>query len=153
VLDVGCGTGLLGKSLLKRGQFTVDGMDISTESLRQAERSGSYAQVLRHDLQVVPLPVASDTYDAAASVGVLSYIEDAEGLLHDLCRCVRSGGVIAFSQRTDYWEERGFPDLILRLESKGLWSQQHITPPLSYIPGHEDFTDEIKVIHTLCIVT
>lgn len=152
-LDVGCGTGLLGRALMRRGAFRVDGIDISDASLRHAQQRGCYGRLMRHDLQMLPLPVQDDAYDAAAAVGVLSYIADAPALLRDLCRAVRPGGVITFTQRTDFWQARGFAAMIERLESEGLWTPAHITQPLQYIPGHADFTDEIKVIHTLCKVT
>ncbi len=153
VLDVGCGTGLLASALCKHGNYPVDGIDISAESLHLAEQRGDYAQLLHHDLQDIPLPVQDNAYDAAASVGVLTYIEDAEALLRDLCRCVRPGGVITFTQRTDLWQERAFPETIARLERDGLWVNHHISPPQQYLPGNEQFSDEINVIHTLCIVT
>jgi len=152
VLDVGCGTGLLGRALMQRAAFSVDGIDISPASLRHAQQRGCYTRLVRHDLQVLPLPVQDDAYDAAAAVGVMSYIADAPGLLRDLCRVVRSGGMITFTQRTDFWQDRGFAGMIGRLEREGFWTQVKITQPLDYIPGHEDFTDEIKVIHTLCKV-
>ena len=153
VLDVGCGTGLLGRALMQRGAMQVDGVDISTASLRHAEERGCYARLIRHDLQVLPLPVPDDAYDAAAAVGVMSYIADAPALMRDLCRAVRRDGVITFTQRTDFWQERDFAGMIARLEDEGLWAQVTVTQPLDYIPGHEDFTDEIKVIHVLCKVT
>lgn len=152
VLDVGCGTGLLGHVLRQGGDCRVDGIDISEASLRHAEQRGCYARLIRHDLQVLPLPVPDDAYDAAAAVGVMSYIADAPALLRDLCRAVRPGGAITFTQRTDFWQERGFAAMIDGLEREGVWTKLRVTQPLDYIPGHTDFTDEIKVIHTLCRV-
>ena len=152
VLDVGCGTGLMGRALMRRGAFHVDGIDISDASLRHADERGCYARLIRHDLQALPLPVQDDSYDAAAAVGVMSYIADAPALTRDLCRTVRPGGLITFTQRTDFWHERDFSGMIERLDGEGLWMRMMITHPLDYIPGHADFTDEIKVIHTLCKV-
>ena len=151
VLDVGCGTGLLGEALARRGNYVIDGIDISAKSLALAERRGIYADLVQHDLQKLPLPVDDDVYDAAASVGVLTYVEDAEALLRDLCRCVRPGGAIMFTHRTDLWERQAFPDLISRLERDGLWSWPQISAPRQYLPGNEEFSQEIKVIHTLCV--
>jgi ubiquinone/menaquinone biosynthesis C-methylase UbiE len=152
VLDVGCGTGLLAEALLTRGRYTVQGIDISERSLGLAAKRAGYARLLQHDLQQLPLPLPDNAFDAAACVGVLSYIEDAEALMRDLCRCVRPGGAITFTQRTDFWQDRNFPDMIAGLERDRLWINRHITPPLKYIPGHQDFADKIKVIHTLCAV-
>lgn len=152
ILDVGCGTGLLAKALREYGRYSIDGIDISGASLRHAEARGFYSALIRHDLQDLPLPVADNAYDAAASVGVLTYIEDAEALMRDLCRCVRPGGAILFTQRTDLWEERDFQSMIDRLEEDGLWADPRIGPPLGYLPGNAEFSDDIKVIHTLCRV-
>ncbi len=152
ILDVGCGTGLMAQALNERGDFAVDGIDISAASLHVANRRGGYARLMHHDLQDIPLPVKDSAYDAAASVGVLTYIDDAEALLRDLCRCVRQGGAITFTQRSDLWDKRGFAETIARLERDGLWSRHHVTPPRQYLPGNADFAEEIKVIHTLCLV-
>lgn len=153
ILDVGCGTGLLAEALGKAGEYIVDGMDISAASLKLAKQRGNYASLMQHDLQDIPLPVEDDTYDAAASVGVLTYIEDAEALLRDLCRCVRAGGAIVFTQRSDLWAERQFGETIERLEKDGEWKIQQVSQPKKYLPGNEDFSDEIKVIHTLCQIS
>ena len=152
VLDVGCGTGLLGQALHRRAAVTLDGVDISAASLRRAQGRGLYARLLCHDLQKLPLPVADDAYDVAASVGVLTYIPDAEALLREMCRAVRRGGTITFTQRTDLWEERGFAPMIARLEGAGLWRCAHRSAPMPYLPGNAEFGDEIGVIHTLCRV-
>ena len=37
ILDVGCGTGLLASTLRRHGDYVVDGIDISAESLHRAE--------------------------------------------------------------------------------------------------------------------
>jgi predicted TPR repeat methyltransferase len=153
VLDLGCGTGLLGQALMQRGTFHLDGIDISDASLRHAQGRGCYMRLIRHDLQRLPLPVQDDSYDAAAAVGVMSYIADAAALLRDLCRALRPGGLIIFTQRTDFWQARDFPAMIARLHAEGVWSPVTISHPRDYIPGHADFTDEIKVIHTLCRVS
>lgn len=177
VLDVGCGTGLFGQALAAEMQadrrggdrdaaagegpdregadwrgVVLDGLDISAASLERAAERGVYDRLLRQDLQALPLPLPDDSHDGAAIVGVLTYIPDAEALLRDLCRVVRTGGVIAFTQRSDLWEPRGFPALIARLEAEGTWRRLHISPPRPYLPENADFADEIGVIQTLCRV-
>ena len=154
VLDVGCGTGLLAQALRRRSaEVALDGLDISSASLARARDRGLYRRLLQHDLQKLPLPVADDAYDVAATVGVLTYIADAGALLRDLCRAVRSGGAIAFTQRTDLWQARGFERMIAGLEGAGLWRCDHVGAPMPYLPGNAEFAGEIGVIHTLCRVT
>ena len=152
ILDLGCGTGLLAEALRAEGDYSIDGIDISAVSLQLAERRGGYARLIRHDLQKLPLPVEENAYDAAASVGVLTYIDKVEPLLRDLCRCVRSGGVLTFTQRTDRWEDRGFPEMLARLEGEGLLTVLQVTEPKLYLPGNPDFGEDIQVRHSLCRV-
>ena len=152
ILDVGCGTGLVSEALRKHGDFHLHGIDISAASLELAQKRGTYENLVCHDLQNLPLPVGDKAYDAAMVIGVLTYVEDVEALFRDLCRCVRSGGIIAFTQRTDRWDELHFDDLIGRLSDEGFWTAIHIGKPRGYLPGNEDFGDDIKVVHTLCRV-
>ncbi|ETX27842.1 class I SAM-dependent DNA methyltransferase [Roseivivax isoporae] len=150
VLDVGCGTGFFGSALQRRGTFTIIGADISEESLKIAEQTGSYDRLMAVDLQKLPLPISDNAMDAAASVGVLTYIEDAEALLRDLCRIVRPEGVVSFTQRTDRWEALGFGTVIERMARDGAWTVIEITEPRAYLPENPEFGDDIRVIHTLC---
>jgi predicted TPR repeat methyltransferase len=152
VLDVGCGTGLFGQALSRRLTCRIEGLDISAASLDIAEQMGVYTRLQRHDLQIIPLPVADDGFDAAACVGVLTYVEDAAGLLADLCRVVRPGGHILFTQRDDRWAEKDFDALIADLENRGLWVPVTISEPMPYLPGTEDFGNTIQVIQVLCRV-
>ncbi|EPX83862.1 class I SAM-dependent DNA methyltransferase [Salipiger mucosus] len=152
ILDVGCGTGLFSIAMRMAGDFRIHGIDISEESLKLAEENGAYQRLMGVDLQDVPLPIKDNSMDAAASVGVLTYIEDSAALLRDLCRIVKSGGVITFTQRTDRWEQLEFGKTVEVIEQEGLWTILEITDPKDYLPGNADFGEDIRVIHTLCRV-
>lgn len=152
ILDVGCGTGLFADAMLRRGSYRLEGVDISKASLDRAASRGLYERVFQHDIQAVPLPVGDGAYDAAASIGVLTYIANAEALLRDLCRCVCAGGAIAFTQRSDLWEARDMPGILARLEEDGLWRKLHVSEPRQYLPGNEEFAEDVRVIHVLCRV-
>lgn len=152
ILDVGCGTGGMGAVLAARGGYLIDGLDISATSLAHAGQRGVYRNLKQCDLQQLPLPFAENTFDAAVSVGVLTYIEDASALMQDLCRVVRPGGIIAFSMRSDLWTARAYPKMLRNLASTGAWQVHHISAPMPYSPGNDSFLEEIKVIHTLCRV-
>ncbi len=149
ILDVGCGTGLFAQALKARVTCHVDGLDISAASLEIAERNGDYGTLQRHDLQETPLPVADDGYDAAACIGVLTYIEDSEALLADLCRVVRAGGFVHFTQRDDRWREIAFDGVLQRLTERGLWQPVTVSEPKPYLPENDDFGADIRVIHAL----
>ena len=59
----------------------IDGIDLSSVSLKRAERHGIYRSLTAVDLQALPLPIPDDAYDALMCVGVLTYIPDGEGVL------------------------------------------------------------------------
>ena len=150
VLDVGCGTGLFAGALSAVLDCRIEGVDISAASLEIAGKSGIYDRLHRHDLQTIPLPFGDNAFDAAACVGVLTYIEDAAGLLADICRVIRPNGYFAFTQRDDRWAEKNFDALVADFAERGIWTPVLITDPIPYLPKNDDFGDAIKVIHVLC---
>ena len=152
ILDVGCGTGMFGEALLARIACVVTGVDISNASLELAERCGVYARLQRYDLQDTPFPFLEDGFDAAASVGVMTYIASPGVYLTELCRIVRPGGHILFTHRDDRWQEDCFDGLIQNIEEQGLWTILDVSEAKPYMPGNEDFADNIKVIFILCRV-
>lgn len=152
ILDVGCGTGMFAKALSERLKCRIEGLDISAASLELADRHGCYDRLQCHDLQVIPLPVAENTFDAAGCIGVLTYIEDPADLLADLCRAVRPGGYILFTQRDDRWVEKDCAALISSFEERGLWTLLMVSEPRPYLPNNEEFSDTTQVIHVLCRV-
>ena len=50
VLDIGCGTGLLGQGLAEHGFGTIDGLDVSPEMMQVAQRRGVYRRFIEADL-------------------------------------------------------------------------------------------------------
>ena len=150
ILDVGCGSGLMAETLARRGVSRMYGIDISTELLEIARRRGRYAALTAHDLQRLPLPAETDAYDAAICIGVMTYIAEPEALLREMARAVRPGGVIAFTQRSDRWEETGLPGRLARLEAEGVLETLQVSEPRPYLPGNPDFGEAIGVRHVLC---
>lgn len=134
VLDVGCGTGLVGRTLRDR-DFTgrVIGLDISQASLAIAERGGVYDAVEQADLQQ-RLPVADDSVDAVVCVGVMTYLPDVEAVWRELARVARPGGLVVVTQRDDLWADRGCQDAVDRLQDEGVWTPVEITGPAPYLP-------------------
>ena len=153
VLDLGCGTGQFAEKLSNLLECRIDGIDISEASLQLAETHGCYASLRRVDLQQTPLPFADNTFDGAASVGVMTYIADPAALLANLCRIIRPGGFFIFTHRDDRWRERGYDDMIAELTARGLCEVLKITEPKPYLPKHEDFAEQIEVKFALLKVS
>jgi predicted TPR repeat methyltransferase len=152
LLDVGCGTGLTGLALRLAGFVgPIDGIDLSSTSLREAERHDVYRSLTAVDLQTLPLPILDDTYDALLCVGVLTYIPDSESVLREFARGVRSGGQILVTQRDDLFRERGDSRMFERLSD--IIDDIKVTEPLPYLPNNPDFGDEIRVIYSIMTVS
>ena len=142
-LDVGCGTGLVGRALRERGfAGQVVGLDISQASLDVARESGAYSSVEQADLQQ-PLPLAGDSVDALVCVGVMTYLPEVEAVWREFARVVRPGGLVVATQREDLWEERGCRAVIDRLQAEGVWEPLEISGPAPYLPDGYGGTPEV----------
>lgn len=134
VLDIGCGTGMVGRELRARGyEGRLSGLDISQASLRVAEEAGSYDELLAADLQQ-PLPVVDDAVDALVCVGVMTYLADVEAVWREFARVVRPRGLVVVTQREDLWEPRECRAVVDRLAADGVWAPLEVTGPAPYLP-------------------
>src|SRR3954452_2069892 len=134
VLDVGCGTGLVGLALRARGfAGEILGLDISQASLDLARQSGAYYSVERADLQQ-RLPCEDDSVDALVCVGVMTYLPEVEAVWREFARVARPGGLIVATQREDLWQPRECQPVVDRLQTEGVWTPLEITGPAPYLP-------------------
>lgn len=134
VLDVGCGTGLVGAALRAAGsQAEITGLDVSEASLRVAAASGVYAALHPADLQQ-PLELPDDSVDVVVCVGVLTYLPATEAVWRELVRVTRPGGIVALTQREDLWGPRDCQAILDRLASEGAWTPVEVDGPAPYLP-------------------
>src|SRR3954454_9118827 len=126
VLDVGCGTGLVGRTLRARGfAGRLLGLDISDSSIEVARQSGAYDTVEHADLQQ-PLPFEDDAVDALVCVGVMTYLPEVEAVWRGVAGVVRPGGLVVVTQREDICPERNCQALVDRLRDQGAWTPLEI---------------------------
>jgi predicted TPR repeat methyltransferase len=144
ILDAACGSGLTGTAMRNLGYRHIEGIDISEPLLRLAEQTGAYERVTRVDMQAFPLPFDDGTYDAVCFIGALTYFETPE-ILRQLCRIVRRGGRIVFSQRDDIMRDQDYGDKLDELQREGLWTRVFGTEPMPYLPNHPQYGTRIKV--------
>jgi predicted TPR repeat methyltransferase len=95
ILDIGCGTGLMGDGLraLKR---TLTGVDLSPNMLDQARRRGIYDRLIESDIAAF-LDMQTDQFDLAVSTDVFIYIGDLAGIFAGVRRILRCDGLFCFS--------------------------------------------------------
>jgi predicted TPR repeat methyltransferase len=152
VLDVGCGTGLVGRELRARGfAGRILGLDISQASLAIAQECGAYDSVERADLQK-PLPFDDDSVDALVCVGVMTYLPEVEAVWREFARVPRPGGLVAATQREDLWDTRSCQAVIDRLRDEGLWTPLEITGPVPYLPDGYGGTPKVDGYYVTAIV-
>lgn len=134
VLDVGCGTGLVGRALRARGfQGEILGLDISQASLEIAQQRGGYDSLEQADLQQ-RLPFDDDRVDAVVCVGVMTYLPEVEAVWREFARVTRPWGIVVMTQREDLWDTRKCQAEVDRLQGEGVWTPLEITGPAPYLP-------------------
>lgn len=107
IIDVGCGTGLVGRYLSAHGFDAIDGLDLSTEMLAQAKAKGVYRDVFQADL-TGPVDVADGAYDAAISVGTFTHNHVGPSGLDTVLRIVKPGGVVSITVNGDAYAADGY---------------------------------------------
>ena len=152
VLDVGCGTGLVGRSLRERGfGGRITGLDISEESLEIARQRGAYDSVEQADLQQ-RLPVEDDRADAVVCVGVMTYLPEVEAVWREFARVTRPGGLVVVTQREDLWHDRACQEVVERLQDEGVWTPLEITGPAPYLPEGYGGTPPVDCYYLTALV-
>ena len=119
VLDAGCGTGLVGVLLKEAGISFLTGIDYSPGMLAEAGRKGVYDALHTMDMNL-PLTLPSDSYDAVTCIGTFTSTHVKPEAVTELARVTRSGGVLVFTVRDDYWQTTNFIDLVTELHVSGV---------------------------------
>ena len=102
VLDLGCGTGAVGRRLAELGATTVDGVDLSPEMLELARRTGAYRHLAVRDLTAADLEVGGP-YAATVSAGTFTSGHVGPSVVPTLLAAVEPGGVIAWVIGAAVW--------------------------------------------------
>jgi predicted TPR repeat methyltransferase len=95
ILDLGCGTGLMGK-LLKPYASKIVGVDLSKEMLSKAELTGAYDKLIEDDILEF-LSKCNDKFDLVVSADVFIYIGELSGIFMGLADVLKTGGLFCFS--------------------------------------------------------
>lgn len=126
VLDVGCGTGVVGEALRERGVGEIDGVDISPEMLEQAGTKGVYGRLIEADL-TVGMDVADDTYAGVTSAGTFTHGHLPPEPLRELIRVAMPGARCAIGVNAAHFEEFGFADWLDEAVRDGMIEPYELT--------------------------
>jgi predicted TPR repeat methyltransferase len=95
ILDIGCGTGLVGVAVRELAD-RLDGIDISPAMLEKARAKRVYDQLFQADLQTF-LAGREMSYDAVLAAATLIHFGDLKPLFDASARCLRGDGLFVFT--------------------------------------------------------
>ncbi|MEA2937229.1 MAG: hypothetical protein QOC56_733 [Alphaproteobacteria bacterium] len=95
ILDMGCGTGLMGEQIRRRAR-TLTGVDISANMLDKARQRQIYDQLICDDL-VGFLQTQDQMFDLAIAADVFVYLGDLSLVFPAVQHALRPGGLFCFS--------------------------------------------------------
>lgn len=121
ILDVGCGTGLVGKELANRGFSRFVGVDVSPGMLAEAEKTGLYEELILADAEAEG-PGAQDAYDAVISVGSFGLGHLGPEAMAGLARCARPGGPVVIFMNAEPFADQDYAGTISAMKAEGLWN-------------------------------
>ena len=118
ILDAGCGTGLVGQHLAKRGATQLDGIDLSPGMLQVARRTGIYRSLSVADLSQ-RLEIPGQSYDVVVCVGTLTQGHVGPDAFDEFVRVVKPTGLIVATVRESVWQKNGYADKVKALDKGG----------------------------------
>ena len=127
VLDVGCGTGVVGICLRDGGIAEVDGIDISREMLEVAREKkasagdAAYRNLIQADL-TQDIDIEDDYYSGLVSAGTFTHGHLGPDSLDELWRVAAPEAQCAFTVRATHYNNAGFSDKLASDVDAGLIS-------------------------------
>lgn len=125
ILDVGCGTGIVGAHLSHHGFTHYDGTDPSLDMMAHAKARGY--QNLFPLTPNQPLSIADNSYDATLCVGVFTHGHLGPEGFDELLRVTKPKGLICFTVNEGVWESGGFNAAIQTYIDQGHWRVLEMT--------------------------
>jgi predicted TPR repeat methyltransferase len=125
IIDVGCGTGLVGLELHKLGYSNIDGYDISQKMLKAAKKTKIYKSLKQVDLNLDSFS-PNKTYDLLICVGSFGYGALGPKAFINLLKLVKSRGLIMILMNSEPFISENYQKYILELEKQKLFSIKSI---------------------------
>ncbi len=110
VLDLGCGTGLMGEAIRARAGELV-GVDLSSNMIAEADKKKIYDRLVLGDL-IVFIDADRAAYDLILAADVFVYLSDLTPVLSRAARRLSMGGLMAFTVETYQGDEIILTDML-----------------------------------------
>ena len=147
VLDVGCGTGVVGIALRDGGIAAVDGIDISEAMLDQArdkkahDGTLAYTHLIQADLTET-IAIESNTYAGIVSAGTFTHGHLGPESLDELWRVAAPGAVCSIAINAAHFDSQGFAGKISDDVKRGVVTEPDINIADTYTHKLTDVDDE-----------
>ena len=126
ILDVGCGTGYLGREIKKLGENKVIGIDISAKAIEEAKKVLDEVFILNIEKDELPFTVS--TFDIVILTDVLEHLYNPEAVLLKLRKYLKKNGFLIITVPNFSFIRTRFKVLFGNFEyqDKGLLERGHI---------------------------
>ena len=153
VLDVGCGTGIVGVCLREGGIEVVDGIDISPQMLDEAGKKKTkdnfpvYRRLIAADLTKT-LDIADGQYAGLISAGTFTHGHLGPDSLDELWRVAAPGAQCAIGVRSTHYESMDFGEKLSVDVAKGTITK----PELVEVNMYATQTSNLEHAHDTALI-
>ena len=141
-LDLACGTGMFAVKLKKNyPNVTIDGCDISFQSLKIAKKKKLYRKLFKQSFERKINIIKK--YDSVSMIGSMTYCKKPKKLFLLINNYLKKRGIFIFSHRIDLWKKQNFDSIINNFNQ--YFKLIYKSRPLSYLPKNSSFSNKIKI--------
>lgn len=151
LLDVGCGTGLIGLALQALGYDEMTGADLSEAMLAVAAARGCYEGTVRAELgQRLDFPDGS--FFAVVASGVFTQGHAPASAFAELARITARGGRIVITWRADGDHADGYRAAAEALTEAGRWRLLDSSRPYVVFPLSEEDAGVLNIVSVFEVI-
>lgn len=151
VLDVGCGTGVVGQVLAAAGLATIDGIDISPEMLEKAGEKTTaagapvYRNLIEADLTTT-IDLPDNHYGGIISVGTFTIGHLPPDSLSELFRVAAPGATFGIGVNTWHYRSAPFGSWLDAAVDAGTISPYELTEIPMYSAGDDEHANDTAYV-------